>query len=75
MIRRHPHVGKLIAAGLMACTTVPVAARFIWRHSAGIFDGIVQFTQEPRKCLKQAVNNLQSLPERINPTLSETDHP
>ena len=75
MIRRSPHAGKLIAAGLMACSTVPVAVGFMWTHGAGIFDQIVQFTEEPGEAFKRAVTNLQCLPERMNPTLSETNHP
>jgi hypothetical protein len=75
MIRRYPHARKLIAAGLVACTTIPVAARCKWKYVAGIFGEIVQFTEEPGEAFKRAVTNLQCLPERMNPTLSETNHP
>ena len=72
---RSPHAGKLIAAGLVAFTTIPVAARCKWKYVADIFGEIVQFTEEPGEAFKRAMTNLQCLPERMNPTLSEADHP
>jgi hypothetical protein len=75
MIRRYPHAGKLIATGLVALTAIPVATRCKWKYVAGIFGEIVQFTEEPREAFKRAVTNLQCLPERMNPTFSETNHP
>ena len=74
MIRLSPHTGKLIAASLAVCMTFPIAAPVMWRHAAGLFEACVQFTEEPGECLKQAVTNLQKLPERMNPTASETNH-
>lgn len=74
MIHRSPHTGKLIAAGLAVCMTLPTAAPVIWRYAAGLFEACVRCTEEPGECLKRAVTNLQNLPERMNPTLSETDH-
>jgi len=74
MIHRSPHAGKLIAAGLAVCMTLPIAAPVIWRHAAGLFEACVRCTEEPGECRKRAVTNLQNLPERMNPTLSETNH-
>ncbi len=74
MIRRSPHAGKLIAAGLAVCMTSPIAAPVLWRYAAGLFEPCIRFTEEPGECLKQVVTNLQNLPERMNPTVSETNH-
>ena len=74
MIRRSPHADKLIAAGLALCITLPIAAPVMWRHAAGLFEACVRFTEEPGACLKEAVTNLQELPEWMNPTVSETNH-
>ena len=74
MIRLSPHTGKLIAAGLAVCTTLPVAAPGMWRHATGLFEACVRCTEEPGEGLKRAVTNLQNLPERMNPTVSETNH-
>ena len=74
MVHRSPHAGKLIAAGLAVCMTLPIAAPVIWRYAAGLFEAWVRFTEEPEECLKRALSNLQHLPERMNPTLSETNH-
>jgi len=75
MMRRHPYAVKLIAAGLMACTTIPVATRCKWRCVTGISGEIVEFAEEPGEAFKGAATNLQSLPERMHPSLSETNHP
>ncbi len=74
MIHRSPHAGKLIAGGLAVCMTLPIAAPVIWRHAAGLFEACVRFIEEPGECLKRAVTNIQNLPERMNPTVSETHH-
>ena len=74
MIHRSPHAGKLIAAGLAVCMTLPLAAPVICRCAVGLFEAYVRFTEEPGECLKRAVTNLQNLPERMNPTFSETNH-
>jgi len=75
MMRRYPYAVKLIAAGLMACTTIPVATRCKWRCVTGISGEIVQFAEDLERPSKRAATNLQSLPERMNPSLSETNQP
>ena len=38
MIRVSPHTGKLIAAGLAVCMTLPIAAPVMWKYAAKLFE-------------------------------------